>query len=99
MSEWDAEYVITHVRYVGHHIENVRRWRIEDGHLVDPVEVSREIVAQDLEIGLTYRTAIQEDDEWIPGDRVTAFDIDGDRYLRTKAGDNPADNLGGLPEF
>jgi len=99
MSDWDAEYVITDVRYVGHHIENVRRWRVEDGDLVDPVEVSREIVAQDLELGLEYRTAIQEDDEWIPGDQVTDFDIDGDRYLRTKAGDNPADNLGELEEF
>ena len=99
MSEFDADYVITHVRYVGHHIDAVRRHRPTDDGLGDPVEVPRDAVVQDLDLGLDYATAFHEDGDWIPGDEVITYHADGERFIRTTGDDHPEDNLSGLPEF
>lgn len=99
MTDW-PNYVITAVRYDGTKIESVRRRRSRDGELSDPIEIPREAVAQDLEYGVEYCTAIRDSDgEWERGDDVQGYELGGELFIKTEAGENPADNLGGLPEF
>jgi hypothetical protein len=35
----------------------------------------------------------------VRGDDVQGYELDGELFIKTEAGENPADNLGGLPEF
>lgn len=99
MTEW-ANYIITAVRYDGTKIETVKRRREADGELSEPIEVPRQAVAQDLEFDVSYCTAIRDEDgEWVRGDDIEAFELDNELFIRTEEGDNPADNLEGLPEY
>lgn len=99
MTEW-PNYVITAVRYDGTKIEAVRRRRAQDGELSGPIEIPRRAVAQDLEYEMDYCTAIRDSDgEWVRGDDVHAYELKGDLFIKTEEGEDPADNLGGLPEF
>lgn len=99
MSDW-ANYVITAVRYDGARIEKVKRRREADGDLSSPIEVPREAVAQDLEFDVSYCTAIRDENGgWERGDDVEAYELDGELFIKTEQGDNPADNLEGLPEY
>lgn len=99
MTEW-PNYVITAVRYDGTKIEAVRRRRAYEGSLSDPIEIPRRAVAQDLEFGMEYCTAVRDaDGEWVRGDDVHAYELDGELFIKTEEGDSTADNLGGLSEF
>lgn len=100
MSEW-ADYIITAVRYDDTKIDKVKRRREQGGELSEALEIPRVAVAQDLEYGVSYCTAIRDQDtgEWKKGDDVEAFEFEDELFIRTEEGDNPADNLGGLPEF
>lgn len=99
MPEW-PNYVITAVRYDDTKIETVRRRRAHNGSLSDPIEIPRRAVAQDLEFDMKYCTAIRDSEgDWERGDDVKAYEVDGELFIKTKEGDNPADNLEGLPEF
>lgn len=99
MTDW-PNYVITAVRYDGTKIDSVRRRRSIDGDLSDPIEIPRRAVAQDLEYGMEYCTAIRDaEGEWERGDDVHGYELDGELFIKTEEGDRTADNLGGLPEF
>ena len=99
MTEW-ANYIITAVRYEGTKIDKVKRRREANGDLSDPIEVPRVAVAQDLEFDVSYCTAIRDEDgDWVRGDDVKAYELDGELFIKTQEGDDPADNLEGLPEF
>lgn len=99
MSEW-ANYIITAVWYDGTKIDKVRRRREGPDGLSDAIEIPRVAVAQDLEFGVSYCTAIRDENgEWVRGDDVEGYELNGELSIRTEEGDNPADNLGGLPEF
>lgn len=100
MSEW-ADYIITAVQYDGTEIDSVKRRReTPEGGLSPPIEIPRQAVAQDLEFDVSYCTAIRdENDNWQRGDDIEAFELDGELYIRTEEGENPADNLGGLSEY
>jgi len=99
MVDW-PNYVITAVRYEDTKIDSVRRRRAKGDSLSDPIEIPRRAVAQDLEFGMDYCTAIRNSNgEWERGDDIEAYELDGELFIKTEEGDNPADNLGGLPEF
>lgn len=100
MSDW-ADYIITAVRYDGTKIDTVKRRRERDGELSDAVEIPRVAVAHDLEYDVSYCTAIRDQDtgQWKRGDDVEAFEQNGELFIRTEEGEDPADNLEGLPEF
>ena len=99
MVDW-PNYVITAVRYDGSKIDSVRRRRGEGDSLSDPIEIPRRAVAQDLQYGMSYCTAIRNGDgEWERGDDVHAYELDGELFIKTEEGENPADNLEGLPQF
>jgi len=99
MTDW-PNYVITAVRYDDTKIDSVRRRRAQNGSLSDPIEIPRRAVAQDLEYGMEYCTAIRDGGgEWKRGDDVQGYEFEGELFITTKEGENPADNLEGLPEF
>lgn len=99
MADW-PNYVVTAVRYDGTKIDSVRRRRAADGSLSDPIEIPRQAVAQDLEYDVSYCTAIRDaNDEWKRGDDIRSYELDGELFITTEEGENPADNLEGLPEF
>lgn len=99
MPDW-PNYVITAVKYDGTKIDSVRRRRSVDGTLSDPIEIPRRAVAQDLEYGVEYCTAIRNaDDEWERGDDVEVYELNDELFIKTEEGNRSADNLEGLPEF
>jgi hypothetical protein len=99
MPDW-PNYVITAVRYDETKIDSVRRRRGQGNELSDPIEIPRRAVAQDLEYDMSYCTAIRDEDgNWVRGDDVHAYEVDGELFIKTEEGDDPADNLEGLPEF
>lgn len=102
MADKWADYVITAVRFNpnGTHIQMVQL-RTDDGQQLSAAyEATRTEVIHFLEQGYTLCTALHVGGDGVrKGAAVKIVEIDGDTFIRTRADNTRADNLGRLPGF
>ncbi len=102
MADKWADYAITEVRFnaADTHIDKVKR-RADDGDkLGEATEVSRASVVTSISSGTTYCTATKDSDgKWQKGAAVKVVEIEGVKFIKTKAGAIRKDNLDNLPRF
>ena len=99
MAKW-ADYLISAVRYnVQHtHVVTVRRHLDNGDSVANPNIVNRNIVANDLKIGKSYKTIYKNNQgKWKPGEDVRLIGNTG--FITTDPNSITRDNLGNLPEF
>ncbi len=102
MADKWADYVITAVRFntAGTHIDKVERREGEGSELGDATEQSRASVVSALDAGTSFCTATEDSDgKWQKGATVEVFEIDEERFIKTKADAIKKDNLDDLPTF
>lgn len=102
MGDW-GKYAVTHVRYwddEDDRLKHVKRRGIdvEDREVGDPEVARRRSVLLDLRSGNGYATAVKEDGKLKLREPVSVVESDGTEWLRVE-GEEPEDNLGGLPTF
>ena len=101
MVKW-AEYLISEVRYSPDHkrILQVKQHKDFDGEVSEGEIVERDVVSSNIKKGTTYMTIHNGSSaNWKRGDRVRAFTVDGDYYIRVDKNKVNLDNLGMLNEF
>lgn len=100
LAKW-ADFVITHVQYNSDNsrIVQVKR-RTDNGEkLIKPEIKNRSVIVDSIHKGYSYVTGRYVNDEWNKGDRVIAYLLDGEHFIRTDGNKTKSDNLGELPEF
>ena len=101
MVKW-AEYLISEVRYSSDHkrILQVKQHEDLDGEVSEGEIVERAIVLSNIKKGTTYMTIHNGlSATWKRGDKVRAFLVNGDYYIRIDKNKVNLDNLGMLNEF
>jgi len=101
MAKW-ANYVITAVRFnsAGTHIDQVQVREDSGDSLTSATTKTRSSVVTQIESGYTYCTATEgTDGKWKKGAAVKIFEIDGEKFIKTKADSSKKDNLDYLPTF
>ena len=99
MAKW-ADYLISAVRYdVEHnHIITVRRHLDMGDNVANPNIINRNIVANDLKNGKSYKTIYKDNQgKWKQGEDVRLIGSTG--FITTDPNKTTRDNLGNLPEF
>jgi len=97
-----AEYLISEVRYSSDHkrILQVKQHEDLDGEVSEGEIVERAIVLSNIKKGTTYMTIHNGlSATWKRGDKVRAFLVNGDYYIRIDKNKVNLDNLGMLNEF
>lgn len=97
-----ADFVITGVGFNDEHthIEKVERYEYISGKLVNKKVVTRQIVVNAIQKGITYATATKNSEgKWKRGSFVKITTFNGIKYLRTTKDNTEKDNLGNLPEL
>ncbi len=100
-AKW-ADYAITAVRFnaAKTHIDEVKRRKDNGDKLGDATEASRASVVTSIKSGTTYCTATKDSDgKWQKGATVKVVEIDGVKFIKTKADAIKKDNLDELPTF
>lgn len=102
MTDKWADYAITKVRFnaAKTHIDKVKRREDEGDKLGDATEVSRASVVTSINFGKTYCTATKgSNGKWQKGAAVKVVEIEGVKFIKTKADAIKKDNLDKLPTF
>jgi hypothetical protein len=97
-----AEHLISEVRYSPDHkrILQVKQHNDLDGKVSEGEIVERDVVSSNIKKGITYVTIHNGSSKtWKRGDRVKAFIVNGERYIRVDKNKVNLDNLGMLNEF
>jgi len=97
-----AEYLISEVRYSPDHkrILQVKQHKDLDGDVSEGEIVERDVVTSNIKKGTTYMTIHNgSSTTWKRGDRVRAFIVDGNYYIRGDKNKVNLDNLGMLNKF
>ncbi len=101
MVKW-AEYLISEVRYSPDHkrILQMKQHKDLDGEVSEGEIVERDVVSSNIKKGITYVTIHNGSSAtWKRGDKVRAFAVAGDYYIRVDKNKANLDNLGMLNEF
>ena len=99
MAKW-ADYLISAVQYNIQHTHIVKVYRHLDvgDNVANPNIINRMIVANDLNLGKTYKTIFKNNkDQWTQGEDVRLIGSTG--FITTDPNCTTQDNLGNLPEF
>ena len=100
MVKW-ADFIITRVRYNSSKTRIIKVIRRKDlgNTLGIPVVRTRGQIVTAIGKGLSYVTGFEESGEWVKGDKVIRYRLDGEYFIRTDGNKKKADNLGKLPKF
>ncbi|MGI9566499.1 MAG: hypothetical protein ACR2LL_05740 [Nitrosopumilus sp.] len=97
MSKW-ADYLISEVSYDSNHlISSAIRHEETPKGIAAGVSIDRMAMASDIKNGLVYLTIYNGRDSWKKGQKIHAFSIEGNPYLRVDGNKVKSDFLGDLP--
>jgi len=101
MEKW-ADYLISEVSYSKKpkHIVKVKLHEDKGDTVGNGVISTREQVVKLLEAGKTVKTIFKNSEgKWNIGEPVKIINVNGVKYIKTKADSEAVDNLENLPEF
>ncbi|MFB5631325.1 MAG: DUF3892 domain-containing protein [Nitrosopumilaceae archaeon] len=100
MGKW-ANHLISAIRYSTDHkyITELVQHDDKEDHISEGIIVKKQDVADAIKKGKSYMTIYNSNDNWKIGEKIRAFLVDGEVFIRTDKNKVSRDNLGLLPEI
>ena len=97
MNKW-ADFLISQVNYDSDHlISSAIRHEDTPQGVTRGTSIDRMTMASDIKNGIFYMTIYNGKDSWTKGQRIHAFSIEGNPYLRIDGNKVKSDFLGDIP--